>query len=43
MKNKKSIIDKYYNDVYDITLVVANKYTTLEQLKKKYTQYQMKI
>ncbi len=39
MKNKKSIIDKYYNDVYYITLVVANKYTTLEQLKKKYTYY----
>jgi len=39
MKNKKSIIDKYYNDVYNITLVVANKYITLEQLKKKYTYY----
>ena len=37
-KNKtKSIIDTYYNDVYDVYLVVANKYTTLEELKELFT------
>lgn len=39
MKSKKSIIDIYYNEVYEVSLVVANKYVTLEQLKKKYTYY----
>lgn len=40
MKNsKKSIINKYYNETYDIDLIVANKYATLEQLKKKYTYF----
>lgn len=36
MKNKKSIVDTYYCDVYGFYLVVANKYTTVDQLKKKY-------
>ena len=36
MKNKKSIIDTYYLEIYDVYLVVANKYTTLEELKKLY-------
>lgn len=34
---KKSRIEKYYNDVYEVYLVVANKYATLEQLKKNYS------
>lgn len=36
MKNKKAIIDIYYCEIYNVYLVVANKHTTLEQLKKKY-------
>lgn len=36
MKNKKSIIDTY-NTIYIVDIVIANKYTTLEQLKKLYT------
>lgn len=36
MKNKKSIVDTYYCEVYDVYLVVANKYTSLEDLQKKY-------
>ena len=36
MKNKKSIIDTYYLEIYDVYLVVANKYTTLEELKELY-------
>ena len=36
---KKGIIRKYNNDIYKIELVVADKYTTLEQLKKNYTYY----
>lgn len=38
-KTKKGIIDVYYNDVYEVLFVVADKYVTLEQLKKKYTYY----
>ena len=34
-KNKKSIIDTY-ETIYYIDLVVANKYTTLEELKELY-------
>lgn len=34
--NKKSIIDTYYNETYDIYLVVANKYATLEELQELY-------
>ena len=37
MKSKKSIIDTYYCDIYNFYLVVANKYATVNQLKKKYT------
>lgn len=36
MKSKKSIIDVYYCDIYNFDLVVANKYATVEQLKKRY-------
>lgn len=36
MKSKKSIIDTYYCDIYNFDLVVANKHTTVEQLKKRY-------
>lgn len=36
MKNKKSIIDTY-ETIYYVDLVVANKYTTLEELKELYT------
>lgn len=40
MKNsKKSIINKYYSDIYEVDIIIANKYTTVEQLKKKYTYY----
>ena len=35
--NKKSKIVVYRNDVYDCSLVVANQYTTIEELRKKYT------
>lgn len=35
MKNKKSIIDTY-ETIYRIDLIVANKYTTLEELKELY-------
>lgn len=37
MKNKKSIIDKYYLELYDVYLVVANQYTKLEELQKLYS------
>ena len=38
MKNsKKSVIDIYYNEIYEVYLVVANQYATLEELKDKYT------
>lgn len=33
---KKSRIEEYYSDIYDIYLVVANEKVTLEQLKKRY-------
>ena len=33
---KKSRIEEYYSDIYDVYLVVANEYTTLEQLRKRY-------
>lgn len=33
---KKSRIDEYYSDIYDIYLVVANENVTLEQLRKRY-------
>ena len=36
MKNKKSIVDIYYLDLYQVYLVVANQYTTVKQLSKKY-------
>jgi len=36
MKDKKSIIDIYYLELYQVYLVVANKYTTVKQLSKKY-------
>lgn len=35
MKNKKSIID-VYPTIYDVDIVVANKYTTIEQINKRY-------
>ena len=35
MKNKKSIIDTY-TTIYFVDIVVANKYTTLEELKQLY-------
>jgi hypothetical protein len=34
--SKKSIIDKYYNDVYEVYLVVANENVKLEDLQKLY-------
>lgn len=34
--NKKSIIDIYYNEVYEVYLVVANANVTLEELKELY-------
>lgn len=37
MKNKKAIVDIYHCEMYNVYLVVANRYATLEQLKKKYT------
>ena len=38
MKNKKkSRIDTYYCEVYDIYLVVANRYATLEELQRAFT------
>lgn len=37
--NKKSKIVVYRNDIYDCSLVVANQYTTIEELRKKYTIY----
>ena len=37
MKNKKSVIDKYYLELYDVYLVVANQYTKLEELQKLYS------
>lgn len=33
---KKSIIDTYYCSIYDVYLVVANQYVTLEELQKLY-------
>lgn len=36
IKNKKSIIDTY-TTIYFVDIVVANEYTTLEQLKELYT------
>lgn len=33
---KKSRIDEYYSDIYDVYLVVANENVTLEQLRKRY-------
>lgn len=33
---KKSRIEEYYSDIYDVYLVVANEHTTLEQLRKRY-------
>lgn len=33
---KKKIIDKYYSPIYQIYLVVANKYVTLQDLQKQY-------
>jgi hypothetical protein len=36
MKDKKSIIDKYYLELYDVYLVVANKYSSLEELQELY-------
>ena len=33
---KKSRIEEYYSDIYDVYLVVANEKVTLEQLKKRY-------
>ena len=33
---KKSRIDEYYSDIYDVYLVVANEKVTLEQLRKRY-------
>lgn len=33
--SKKSIID-VYNTIYNVDIVVANKYTTIEQLNKRY-------
>ena len=35
MKNK-SIVDIYYLELYQVYLVVANKYATVKQLSKKY-------
>lgn len=32
----KSIIETYYNEIYEVYLVVANEYTTLEELKELY-------
>ena len=32
-------IDRYRSDIYDFSLVVANQYTTLEQLSKTYSFY----
>ena len=37
MKTKKSIIEEYNCDIYNVILVVANRYTTLEELQKLYT------
>lgn len=37
--NKKSKIVVYKNGVYDCSLAVANQYTTIEELRKKYTFY----
>lgn len=34
-KTKKSIID-IYETIYDVDIVVANEYTTIDQLNKKY-------
>ena len=36
MKDKKSIIDTY-TTIYFVDIVVANKYTTLDELKQLYT------
>lgn len=36
-KTKKGIIDTYYNEIYDVYLVVANENVTLKQLQSKYT------
>ena len=33
---KKSRIEEYYSDIYDVYLVVANEKVTLEQLRKRY-------
>ena len=33
---KKSRIEEYYSDIYDVYLVVANENVTLEQLRKRY-------
>ena len=35
-KTKKGIIDVYYNEIYEVYLVVANKDVTLKQLQNKY-------
>lgn len=35
--NSKAKIDTYRIDIYDCSLVVANQYTTIEQLREKYT------
>ena len=32
-------IDRYRSDIYNLSLVVANQYTTLEQLSKTYSFY----
>ena len=37
--NKKSILKKYYCDIYDVDIIIANKYVTAEQIKKSYTYY----
>ena len=40
MKNKKkSIVDEYYIQIYYVCLVVANQYTELKDLQKKYAYY----
>ena len=36
-KTKKGIIDRYYNEIYDVYLVVANENVTFKQLQSKYT------
>lgn len=36
-KTKKGIIDTYYNETYEVYLVVADKNVTLKQLQERYT------